>query len=165
MNDASGDERIAQLEQALARSLEWLEEGEVEAARDELLRVAPASRPQSLITDQELEAAFARAEPETDQMLDADGVAQAAIQAADRALADESDQPLELGERFATASMAALLEQQGDERGALQIRAALGSASAPVSRDKPASSSRSHRDRVIGTLEQWLTNLRGGARA
>jgi len=147
-----------------------LETGDVESARDELLRVAPATPlepAESGLTDQELDDAFARAEPETDQMLDADGVAQAAIAEADRALAGEAEQPLahEVGEQFATATMAGLLEQQGDAGGASQIRASLDAGVAPLSTEEPTASPRSGRDRVIHTLEQWLENLRGGARA
>lgn len=186
MNDASGTERTAQLEKAVLQTLELLERGEIEAARDELLRVAPATpaEPEHAISDLELDAAFADASAEVDQMLDADGVAEAAIAATDSALHDERSVGLEsdageeftyavdagaevprvdeIGDRFATATMAKLLSEQGDESGASKIRANL------VPEDEPAASGTeatpATRERVVRTLESWLDNLRGGAR-
>jgi hypothetical protein len=174
VNDVNGAERTAQLEKALQSSLELLERGDVEAAREELMRVAPATLPEPLapgITDGELDAAFADAEAERDHMLDADSVAQAAIAQADRELVDveeAADVPLahEVGERFATATMAALLEEQGDATAASQIRAALvpelATAESVAMHD--GQPPRASREAVIRTLETWLDNLRGGAR-
>ncbi|MBW2268796.1 MAG: hypothetical protein JRH16_09475 [Deltaproteobacteria bacterium] len=166
MDDANGVERTEQLEKALLSSLEALERGDVEAAREELMRVAPATPLEPLapgLSDRELDAAFADAEPEQECMLDADGVAQAAIAQADRALADADAEPLahEVGEHFATATMAALLEQQGDTTAASQIRAALAETPAAAESWEPPRPSREH---VIRTLETWLENLREGAR-
>ena len=172
MNDVNGAERTAQLERALQSSLELLERGEVDAAREELMRVAPATRLAALassITDRELDAAFAAAEPEHEHMIDANSVAQAAIAQADREIADAADAPLahEVGERFATATMAALLEQQGDATAASRIRAALapGSDDAESLATQDREPSRPSREHVIQTLETWLDNLRGEARA
>ena len=109
------------------------------------------------ITDDELELAFADAEPELEQMRDADDVAQEAMLEADRALeAEGAVAPDEVGENFATETMANLLERQGDESGAERIRAALVPAA-----EAPAPSRRVD---ALATLERWLENLRGGAR-
>ena len=164
----NSEERTAQLERALQNSLELLERGEVDAAREELMRMVPATQPEPLapsITDGELDAAFAAAEAEQEQMLDADKVAQVAMAQADRELAGAVDAPLahEVGERFTTATMAALLEQQGDATAASQIRAALTPAE-PLATQGPQPP-RASREHVIRTLESWLENLRGGARA
>ena len=181
MNDENGAERMAQLERALLRSLESLDRGDVDAARQELMRVAPATPPEPLaprISDGELDAAFAEAEPERERMLDADSVAQAAIAEADRALAAEEDDaslapgaPLshEFSPSFATATMAELLEGQGDLEAASRIRAALAVVAKPArtvaSEPAPALAARKSRDHIIRELETWLDNLRGGARA
>jgi hypothetical protein len=177
VNDANGTERMAQLEKALVRSLEALDRGDVEGARAELMRVAPATQPEPLapgLTDSELDAAFEDAEPDLEHMLDADSVAQAAIAEADRVLESEADdfaqaeegaapRAYEIGERFATATMAGLLERQGDVDAASRIRAAL--VPPPASDGPAAGSRRPSREHVIHELETWLDNLRGGARS
>ncbi len=194
MNDASGTERMAQLDKAVLQALELLERGDAEAARDELLRVAPATAPDPVatISEQELDAAFADASAEVDQMLDADEVALAAIEATEpeigegiafegavTAIAASSAEfgealPLdaaevpradEIGDRFATATMAELLAQQGDEPAATRIRASLTPDPATGRVPDENFDERPSRDRVIHTLESWLSNLRGGARA
>ena len=197
MNDASGTERMAQLEKAVLQALELLDRADVEAARDELLRVAPATAPEpaDTISEQELDAAFADASAEVDQMLDADEVALQAVEAADVlpeseleeltpaevetpmvagdfepvapdapiAVEADVDSPRadEIGDRFATATMAELLARQGDEGAASRIRATLEPGAAPDEENDE----RTSRDHVVQTLESWLSNLRGGARA
>jgi hypothetical protein len=164
VTDASSDARLVRLEKAVLRSLELLDEGRIEEARDALLGVAPtaglpAPEPSGAITDQEFDSAFEHAEPETDRMLDANQVAQVAIRQADRALDAEDLSPDRVGASFATATMAELLEQQGDGAGASRIRESLVESSAEPGPARPG-----RRD-VIQTLERWLENLRGGARA
>ena len=100
-------------------------------------------------------------------MLDADQVALAAVAEADRMLGDEVEAaatPLDpaLGGRFTTATMAELLEEQGDASGASRIRAALDVAPDDDARTAGANPSR---ETVIRTLEAWLENVRQGARA
>lgn len=185
MNDSNGTERTAQLEKALLRSLESLDRGDIDGARQELMRIAPATQPEPLapsISDGELDAAFENAEPDQAHMIDADSVAQAAIAEADRALSSQGEAPLahEVGDRFVTATMAELLEQQGDSGAASQIRATLidPRAATEVAEpdteieeraalpdEKPRQAPRPSRDHVVRTLETWLQNLRGGARA
>jgi hypothetical protein len=65
---------------------------------------------------------------------------------------------LEPGSAFATETMAGLLEQQGDESGAERIRAALDPAAPTTSEGVREMTTPPD---VIGTLERWLTNLRG----
>jgi hypothetical protein len=169
VNDESAEQRAARLEKAIAQGLELLAAGRAAEAQRELSQAlaAPAQTPHAPaigeeVSDLELERAFASAEPETEQMLDADRVAQVAMRQADAALGDELG-PEEVGTVFATATMADLLERQGDRAGAERIRAGLAPA-----RDAGAARSggrrRRGRQQVVATLERWLENLRGGAR-
>jgi hypothetical protein len=174
--EESAEERLAQLEKAVARSLELLETGETQEARLELERAlapgavsaaAPLAEFSGGVSDQELDHAFEAAEPEMDQMLDAERVAQVAMRQADEALGAELA-PDEVGTAFATRTMADLLESQGDAQGAERIRAGLGADPAPAPLDHPVSEGRPggrpSRQQVISTLERWLENLRGGIR-
>ena len=177
MIEESAEERLAQLEKAVARSLELLELGEAQEARRELERALAGGGPSNApplagfsegVSAQELDHAFEAAEPETDQMLDADRVAQVAMRQADEALGEDLA-PDEVGTAFATLTMADLLERQGDAEGAARIRAGLANAAAaapvghPVSEGTPGA--RPRRQQVVATLERWLENLRGGIRA
>lgn len=162
MDDAKLEERLVRLEQAVANALGLLVAGRVDEARDVLsgcLAGPAASAASERISDQELERAFASAQPETDQMRNADDVAHAAILHVDGTLDDagapEIAETDEIGEPFATETMAGLLERQGDSEAAEQIRAALAGGSAR----------RPRRQDVMETLERWLDNLRGGDRA
>ncbi len=128
----------------MERSLDLLDEGRAEEARGELARALGATQAMAVpmqdpLSEQEFERAFDAAEPEVDQMIDADRVAQVALR---QAGADEPhvegeggdpaerQEPDALPEGFATATMAELLERQGDTDGASRIRASL-SAAAP----------------------------------
>jgi len=165
-------ERLGQLEEAVARSLDLLDAGRVGEAREELARQLPIAVAECApsITDDEIEVAFARAESEREHMVDADSVARAAIHQVDRDLSREVgltgvEAHAEIGgppvsERFATATMAELLEQQGDLDGADRIRAGLDPSAPPVAGESP----RPSRQNVVVTLESWLENLRRGAR-
>jgi hypothetical protein len=172
--EESAEERLARLEKAVARSLELLGTGETQKARLELERALAPGGPSAApplaafsggVSDQELDHAFEAAEPETDQMLDADRVAQVAMRQADEELGEDLA-PDEVGTAFATRTMADLLERQGDEEGAERIRAGLadevgaGPLDHPVSEGRPGG--RPSRHQVISTLERWLENLRGG---
>ena len=64
------------------------------------------------------------------------------------------------GSAFATESMAALLERQGDDAGAARIR---GSLAGEAPRDEDPESP-PNRVRVVATLERWLANIRGESR-
>ncbi|MEE2679206.1 MAG: hypothetical protein VX546_11560, partial [Myxococcota bacterium] len=123
---------------------------------------------ESSVSDTEIDAAFAAAEADRDCMVDADAVARAAIRQVDCEPADEIGFTAVDGDRargdapgsgrFATATMADLLEQQGDVRGADRIRARL-EPKGPARRE-----ARSSREHVVDTLERWLVNLRGETR-
>jgi len=175
--EESAEERLAQLEKAMARSLELLGLGEMQEARRELERALAPGGPSGVppllefsegVSDQELDHAFEEASPETDQMLDADRVAQVAMRQADEALGEDLA-PDEVGTAFATRTMADLLEGQGDPEGAARIRASLEDATEVPPLERPLSEGRPGgrlvRQQVIATLERWLDNLRGGIRA
>jgi hypothetical protein len=170
--EESAEKRIERLENALALAMELLVRGRAKEAHRELARVAPPARSSGIapraefskeVSDQELERAFEAAAPETDRMLDADRVAQVAMRQADAALGDPLA-PDEVGEAFATRTMAGVLEQQGDAVGASRILARLIEAE-PAMLPSPAGARPASRQQVISTLERWLENLRGGARA
>lgn len=122
------------------------------------------------MSDAELERAFEAAEPDADALIDPDRVAREAVEWVD-AVGVDSASPHHLageigaGGTFATRTMAALLERQGDADGAEQIRAALGGSagrsSAVSDGARPDAVQREH---VIQVLESWLGNLRGEAR-
>lgn len=103
------------------------------------------------VSEVELESAFAAAEPEIAQMITPDSVAEEAALLADPAPDERS--PLASSGAFATRTMAELLEQQGDRRGAARIRAALRE---PGARDAPAPNNAA----AIAALERWLENVR-----
>jgi tetratricopeptide (TPR) repeat protein len=121
-------------------------------------------------SDAELERAFEAAEPDADALIDPDRVAQEAVEWVDRASADPASSrqlsgAIGAGGTFATHTMAALLERQGDPAGAEQIRAALGGSGGPVGAapdDENLDTAR--REYIIQVLESWLGNLRGEAR-
>jgi hypothetical protein len=158
------------LEGGVALALALLDQGRVDEARRELAsraaesfaaRGAAAGPATSRdfdveVTEGELERAFAAAEPDRDQVVDADRVAQEAMREANlelpEALSASSD-PI-----FATRTMAELFENQGDADAASRIRAAL--AADPGVPSAAPSDDPTRRERVIATLESWLANLR-----
>lgn len=152
----------------VVRALALLDQGRADAARDLLAGALAAAgpdfeafdRPAGAAFDAELDSAFEDARPETDAMIDADGIA---FEAMRRARLDEPesvslpapDSP------FHTRTMADLLERQGDRESAHAIRAALGATAS----DAPAAAralDAATRARTIQTLERWLARLRGG---
>ncbi len=153
----------------VALGLALLDQGRAEEARRELegavdclvMDSAPAALPpaspvwgQGAIRDDELDRAFATAEADPDQMLDATSVAQQALRQADldepEALAADPASP------FATPTMATLLERQGDPKSAEAIRAALATRGGRSSVPRAGGRQAPH----IATLEHWLENLR-----
>lgn len=165
------------LEGSVALALALLDQGRVDDARRELASRAaeslaapgfdgaasPASSAAAApampgdfdveVTDGELQRALDAAEPDRDQVIDADRVAEDAMRQADlgspEALAGVSD-PI-----FATRTVADLLDRQGDPDTASRIRTALeaGVGAAPCG-------DRERRERIIAILESWLANLR-----
>lgn len=178
----------------LVLALTLLDQGRVDQARNELERLArpvlvghdvrvPA-RAREPLSESELDDAFARAETDTDELIDPNRVAEEAVAHVDAGASDGLDEGADdagasdaLGEGaddgleppFATATMAQLLEAQGDERGARRIRSSLEaghpetpSASPPdPAAAAPAAREESRRARQIATLERWLAKLRG----
>jgi len=156
------------LEGGVALALALLDQGRVDDARRELAsRVAESLAARGFVaaravasdfdvTDGELERAFAAAEPDRDQIVDADRVAQNAMREADLEAPEEFSAVSD--PMFATRTMADLLESQGDPDAASRIRVAL---SAGERGARAASSGdRDRRQRVIAVLESWLANLR-----
>jgi len=105
------------------------------------------------VSEGELEDAFAFAEADRDSMLDADAIAQQAMRETEAEPADDFARP---GSSFATRTVANLLAQQGDERGASRIRAIVDS----TVTDSGSVSQRRHAWK-IAELERWLVNIRG----
>jgi hypothetical protein len=153
----------------LALGLVLMEQGRTSEARGVLARLldeAVASHTEgpppaeASLSEAELDLAFERAETDRDELIDPNRVAEAAVAHVDAAADDGIDESAGrdalIGGAFATATMAELLERQGDETGASRIRAALGA---------PAAASAGHgsarRQQWIDTLERWLGNLRG----
>jgi hypothetical protein len=141
----------------VALALALLDQQRVNAAREELDRgLAGAVELPGELFDQELEEAFERAEPEAEQLMDADRVAERALREAELGPADEISPPPTPASPFATRTMAELLERQGDRAGAARIRRRL-----EPSRSAPAGAATGDpRGRIVHELERWLANLR-----
>lgn len=128
--------------------------------------------------DAELDEAFGQARSVAEEMHSVNDVAEAVLR--DDSLVDAEDladmghvgesaeaaDGLELFSEpaFATETMAALLEGQGDRGSAEVIRSALS-----VNRPEPADGTHDEKEsgerkRLIATLEGWLANLRGASR-
>jgi len=105
------------------------------------------------IEEVELEEAFASAEAERDQMIDANHLAEAALRSVD----DVAD-PLSAESPLATETVASLLEEQGHAGEAEAMRQAI------ELREDVGPEPKQSEDRVIATLERWLDNLRRVAR-
>ena len=158
----SDSDRLATLEKAARRCLGLLEGGRGDAAFAELaaaLRgLGGPSGLGSALSDIELEQAFEGAHPVADEVIDADRVAQQAMREVDRQLVAPRAAP---PASFATGTMAELLERQGDAEGARRIRASLAGRESRPWRPQPAR--RGDRERIVATLERWLSNVRRGA--
>jgi hypothetical protein len=102
----------------------------------------------------EIDRAFDSAEPDADEMITPDSVAEEAALRADGPMALES--PFESGGAFATRTMAEVLERQGDHEGAARIRAGLGESEPDARLDEGGSVPPS----TLLVLERWLHNAR-----
>jgi hypothetical protein len=143
----------------VALALALLDQRRVEFAREELERGLDASEAPAELSDQELSDAFEQAEPETDQLLDADRVAQQALREAELEPTDEISPAPGAESLFATRTMAELLERQGDRAGAERIRHRLERGRSEAEGADAKSEARGH---VVRELERWLANLRTG---
>lgn len=157
----------------VVRAVALLDRGLVDEARDLLAGALAATDAGGLapagaggfapLGDAELEDAFDAARPETDAMIDADGIAfEAMVRARLDAPEAVSLPPPE--SPFHTRTMADLLERQGDVEGARAIRSALASGADGALDDAPRARAldAATRARTIQTLERWLARLRGG---
>ncbi len=107
------------------------------------------------LSDREIDRAFDTAEPDREQMITPDTVAEEATLRADGLFAAQS--PLESTSTFATRTMAELLERQGDLQGAARIRAVLERGNSRPGSGAPAPQRHAA---MIATLERWLENAR-----
>lgn len=170
-------ERIQEARRELGRVLDAVPDHPrvVQALEQPTLpEVEAASEPDflSVVGDAELETAFEAAEAQRDDMIDADGVAAAALRRIE--MEGESGDDAPDSDPFATRTMAGLLESQGHSDEAQRIRSRLDetrSIAVPVTAAAPVEEGRAapvatgnRRDRVVDTLESWLDNLRKGRR-
>ena len=137
-------------------ALALLDQRRGDAARAELERgLTAAGEFPTQLSEQEFDAAFESAEPEVEQLMNADRVAEQALREAELGPADEISPPGS-DSVFATRTMAELLERQGDREGAARIRSRIERA-----RAVPAAPSTADRRRqLVNELERWLVNLR-----
>jgi tetratricopeptide (TPR) repeat protein len=137
-------------------ALALLEQGRADAAKRELEHSLGASAEfPTELSEQEFEAAFESAEPEAENLVDADRVAEQALREAELGPADEIG-PAGADSVFATRTMAELLERQGDREGAARIRSRIERARTAPS----APSATDRRRQLVRELERWLVNLR-----
>jgi hypothetical protein len=151
-------------DQVLAREALGQSEGSGELAPS--FEPEPAGEPEAFgpIEEAELEDALQAAVTDLDQTVDADRIAQEAMHQAElerpEGLISCSESP------FATRTVAALLEKQGDARGAQVIRSALeegeGAAAPTPTQPPPLSPASEQRTQWVATLERWLHNVRRG---
>lgn len=123
----------------------------------------PVQETKTVLRPEEIDLAFESAEADSDAMLDANSVAEEAMRSA---IADEPDDTFSAAEhpRFATRTMADILEGQGDRAGAENIRASFddGTEAEPEARETAADAQAGIGDAapIIATLESWLENIR-----
>jgi tetratricopeptide (TPR) repeat protein len=135
---------------------------ELEALSADLLAAHALSAPSpGDVSDAEFDAAFEDAETDLERVVDPNRVAAEAVSYVDGPPGATSEpsliEALE-GSAFATATMAELLERQGDADGAARVRAAVASAQPSSQAGHPDSE---WRQRTVATLQRWLDNLRG----
>lgn len=134
------------------------------AAAEVLAEGAPPRAPDGAldldgdVSDAELDLAFAGAETDRDEVLDADRVALEAMRGS--GLEAPEDVAAVPGAPFETRTMADLLERQGDAAGAARIRDALSAPGRAADPEPPGEAAPG--DRIVATLERWLENLRRG---
>ena len=166
-------------------ALAHIDLGDVEDAR-EVLSLAlpqPAIEPEpalpEAVDDDELETAFAEAESDPEEMMDANRVVEQTLRAAELD-APEPGFDISSHPTYATESMAALLDGQGREDEAHALRQTLGADASLLEGDEPApplpagagelpdqaewlGPDHAKRLQVVATLEGWLYNLRRNA--
>lgn len=134
----------------------------LEPLADDLLAAHRLSAPgPAQVTDSEFDAAFADVETDLERIVDPNRVAAEAVSIVDGP-PEHADPPLLEsleGSAFATATMAELLERQGDRDGAARVRAAVAARAPSVGKRRTSDTER--RQRTIATLQRWLGNLRG----
>ena len=154
LDQGRGEEAYESLRQRAGQVLE------AAGGAEEPGREQPAEGPVSDLSEAELEDAFADAEADRDEMIDADALAREAIEHDELAVPEGLTAGVDSA--YATPTMASLLDQQGEAQAASEIRAVIRDREAdpagPAALDDPASSGQ----QVIETLERWLGNLQRG---
>lgn len=153
--ELASDDPLAAAELASHEAIELAPDDAIELASDEAIELASddALAAAELVSDDALELADEEAL----------GAAALAADAAELEADDDDGRgpaPDAPGAPFATATMAGLLERQGDRVGATRIRASLQTR--PPAPAAPPVAER--RRRVLQTLEGWLGNLRSRPR-
>lgn len=118
------------------------------------LQSAPEA-PLATLGEDELDSAFESAEAQADQMHDANDVAAAAL----RLIEDGDPEGLDLASEaspFATETVASLLETQGQNARAEEVR----DAARRRGQFREVRMDEARRERVVATLGRWLENLR-----
>lgn len=161
----------------IALALALIDLGDLPRAREELARAlegaAPAA-PQATagfagdLADDELDSAFAAAETNPDEMMDANRVVQRTLEQHADVDGAEGDFDLVGHPTYATETMASLLAGQGRAAEADALRASLAR-SAPAAEDTArwdetgVGPDHAEQLRIVTTLEGWLHNLRRNA--
>lgn len=154
-------EQIDRIVARVSAALDRLREGDSKGAEQELEGALEHAGP---IADDEIDRAFAAAETNPDEMVDANDIA-------DRAMAatlgpdamDEAEASFAPARHptYATETMAGLLERQGDAGGAEAIRSALDGPGQPG--PLPEVTAMDAAQEQLIELERWLRNIRRGA--
>lgn len=116
--------------------------------------LTPAA-PLAKLGEDELESAFENAEAQADEMHDANDVAAAALQLVEDGDPEGVDLASEASP-FATETVASLLENQGQDARAEEVR----DAARRRGQFREVRMDEARRERVVATLGRWLENLR-----
>lgn len=111
--------------------------------------------PLAKLGEDELESAFENAEAQADEMHDANDVAAAALQLVEDGDPEGVDLASEASP-FATETVASLLENQGQDARAEEVR----DAARRRGQFREVRMDEARRERVVATLGRWLENLR-----
>ena len=153
-------EQIDRIVARVSAALDRLREGDSKGAEQELEGALEHAGP---IADDEIDRAFASAETNPDEMVDANDIAEKAMEAT--LGPDAMDEPVPSfapaqHPTYATETMANLLERQGDADGAEAIRSTLDAPDPPG--PLPEVTAMDVAQEQLMELERWLRNVRRG---
>jgi hypothetical protein len=158
----------------IALALALIDLGDLPRAREELARALEGAAPAAAagfagdLAEDELDTAFAAAETNPDEMMDANRVVERTLEQHADLDGAEGDFDLAGHPTYATETMASLLAGQGREAEADALRASLARSVAPsegAARSDESGVGPDHAEqlRIVTTLEGWLHNLRRNA--